>query len=248
MSVHLCLLLSYRGPRHAVSRGADCSLSHCILHGSKRYKNSKGMHITTLPCICRIRLRWQRAHTPRAIHPPRPPSPRLRPLPAGGVHLVGSWCTPRDSEMPASRQLHQLHAMLCGSGRHRNLHPAPLARRLTDPPKGTVTVTVEEVVYVGSADNTSAAFSAHPLEFIFNATNYSENQVIFVTKSEQGSGDAAWCLLVVARATMLTGEAARRGLACLQCLTHRLACPFALGSCSTLPVPPPRIQPSRPSL
>ena len=55
--------------------------------------------------------------------------------------------------------------------------------RLTDPPKGTVTVSVEEVVYVGSADNTSAAFSVSPLELTFTAANYS-NQTIEVTSSE----------------------------------------------------------------
>ena len=61
----------------------------------------------------------------------------------------------------------------------------PTCCRLTDPPNGTVTVSVEEVVYVGSADNTSAAFSVFPLELTFDSTNYTQNQTVLVTKSER---------------------------------------------------------------
>ena len=92
--------------------------------------------------------------------------------------------------------MQKLYSMPCGSCCRCSLHPAPLWCRLTDPPNGTVTVSVEEVIYVGSADNTSVAFSATPLELTFTAANYSQNQIILVTKSEQVSGtplDACSC-------------------------------------------------------
>ena len=116
-------------------------------------------------------------------------TPRMRPLPAGCEHLVGSCCTIVIlRNLPASTKQVVFHAQWDGWLHPASRIPRPLVCRLTDPPKGTVTVSVEEVIYVGSADNTSAAFSATPLALTFTADDYSQNQTILVTKSEQGLG------------------------------------------------------------
>ena len=61
--------------------------------------------------------------------------------------------------------------------------------RLNDPINGTVTVTIEPKIYVGSPANSSDAFNISTTTLTFTPDNYSQNQTISVQSMRTAHSD-----------------------------------------------------------